>query len=222
MTTKPILIVAGEPNSIFFEIFLKSLQKKEIRAIKNPIIIIGNKNLLLIHMKKIKIKFKINEIDKDHFYYKKINNNQINIINVNFAFNKPFGKITTKSNEYIEESIDLALKLIKKYKFKTLINGPISKTHFLKKYPGMTEYFAQKVSKVGKEVMLIYNKKLSVSPLTTHLPLRKIFKKITKKNITKHIKTIDNFYKKIFKKKTLHWSYWLKSSLRNHRTILRG
>ena len=92
MTTKPILIVAGEPNSIFFEIFLKSLQKKEIRAIKNPIIIIGNKNLLLIHMKKIKIKFKINEIDKDHFYYKKINNNQINIINVNFAFNKPFAK----------------------------------------------------------------------------------------------------------------------------------
>ena len=59
----------------------------------------------------------------------------------------------------------MALKLIKKYKFKTLINGPISKTHFLKKkYPGMTEYFAQKVSKVGKEVMLIYNKKLSVSP----------------------------------------------------------
>ncbi len=202
MTSKPILIVAGEPNSIFFEIFLKTLKKKEIRSIKNPIIIICNKNLLLVHMKKIKIKFKINEIYKDNFHYEKLNNNQVNIINVSCVYNKPFGKITSKSNKYIEECIDLALRLIKIYKFKTLINGPISKTHFLKKkFPGMTEYFAQKVSKVGNEVMLIYNNSLSVSPLTTHLPVRKIFKKITKKNIINHVKIIENFYKKFLKKK---------------------
>ena len=46
----------------------------------------------------------------------------------------------------------------------------------------MTEYFASKTGNKNKEIMLIYNNILSVSPITTHLPLKKIFSKITKKN----------------------------------------
>ena len=42
MSYKPILIVAGEPNSIFFEIFFKALKKKY----KSPIILIASLNLL--------------------------------------------------------------------------------------------------------------------------------------------------------------------------------
>ena len=48
--------------------------------------------------------------------------------------------------------------------------------------------------------MLIYNKELSVSPLTTHLPLKKVHKKITKKKIINHIMVINRFYNKRFKK----------------------
>ena len=44
--------------------------------------------------------------------------------------------------------------------------------------------------------MLIYNKNLSVSPITTHLPLKNIFKKITRKEIIKQVITINKFYKK--------------------------
>ena len=47
MTIKPIIIVSGEPYSIFLEIFFKSLKKKKIQKLKNPIIIICSKNLLL-------------------------------------------------------------------------------------------------------------------------------------------------------------------------------
>ena len=39
MKINPIVIVAGEPYSIFFEIFFKSLKKKRIKKLKNPIII---------------------------------------------------------------------------------------------------------------------------------------------------------------------------------------
>jgi len=46
--------------------------------------------------------------------------------------------------------------------------------------------------------MLIYNKKLSVSPLTTHIPLGQVSKKINKLKIIKKVKIINNFYKKIF------------------------
>ena len=49
--------------------------------------------------------------------------------------------------------------------------------------------------------MLIYNNKLSVSPVTTHLPLTEVKKNITSKKIIKNVLTINSFYKKKLKKK---------------------
>ncbi len=46
--------------------------------------------------------------------------------------------------------------------------------------------------------MLIYNKELSVCPITTHLPLKLVTKKINKKIIFDKIKLINSFYKKNF------------------------
>lgn len=53
MRNKPILIVAGEPNSVFLEIFLKSINYKEY---KSPIILIMSLNLLKQQMKFLKKK----------------------------------------------------------------------------------------------------------------------------------------------------------------------
>ena len=81
------------------------------------------------------------------------------------------------------------------------INGPISKKFFLRsKYLGITEYLADK-TKTKKYAMLIYNKNLSVSPLTTHLPLKRVTKKINKKKIIESVNLIENFFKKHLKKK---------------------
>ena len=57
MNYKPIIIVAGEPNSIFFELFFKVIKKK----IKSPIILIASKELILKQAKilKTKINFRI-------------------------------------------------------------------------------------------------------------------------------------------------------------------
>ena len=49
--------------------------------------------------------------------------------------------------------------------------------------------------------MIIFNKKLSVSPITTHLALKNVNKNISKKKICTHIELINEFYKKNFKKK---------------------
>jgi len=50
MSNKPILIVAGEPNSIFVEILIKSLNLK----FKRPLVLIGSKNLFIKENKKLK------------------------------------------------------------------------------------------------------------------------------------------------------------------------
>ena len=52
---------------------------------------------------------------------------------------------------------------------------------FLKgRFNGITEYLAKKTNSKNP-VMLIYNKKLAVSPLTTHIPISKVPNKIKKK-----------------------------------------
>ena len=196
MTTKPILIVAGEPYSVFIEIYLKSLSKTKIKKMKKPIILICSKSLLVKQMKKFKYKYKIRDVSKSNLNSNELTNKKINLIDVDFKFKKTFDKISSKSKTYIESCLDIALSLIKKNNIKILINGPISKKHFLqKKFLGMTEYFAQKTNSKGEEVMLIFNKDLAVCPLTTHLPLKKIFKKITKDKIIKHVNKFHNFYR---------------------------
>ena len=192
MSIKPILVVSGEPNSIFLEIFFKSIKKNKI---KNPLILISSENILKKQMKKLKFKSNIKIINYKNFDYKKLNNKSINLINVNYNQKKAFDKISKKSNKFIENCFKVAFELIKKKKIYKLINGPISKKNFLKNDSlGMTEYISKKFS-TKNSCMLIYNKNLSVCPITTHLPIKKVAKNINKTSIKNKIALIDNFYK---------------------------
>ena len=198
MNSKYILIINGEPNSIFLEIFFKTLKKKKF---KNPIILISSKKIIELQMRYLNFKKKIRVLDFRKLNKYKLDNKSINLINVNYNQKRPFEKITTKSNNFISESFKLAIKIVKKYKIVKFINGPIVKKTFLqKKYLGITEYISKKFDIVNN-AMLIYNKDLSVCPLTTHLPLKSVTRKVTKKNILDKTELINNFYKKRLNKK---------------------
>ena len=193
MKNKPLIIVSGEPYSVFLEIFLKAFKKN---IYKKPIILIVSKILFIKQMKKLNFRFKINLIDKESFDLDKLSKKKINIINIDFKFEKTFDKISDKSNYYIEECFNVALKLMKENVGKGLINGPISKKEFLKeKFLGITEYLAHKTNKDNKVAMLIYNKKLSVCPITTHLPLKLVSKNLSKNKIINQVKIITDFYR---------------------------
>jgi 4-hydroxythreonine-4-phosphate dehydrogenase len=192
MSYKPILIVAGEPNSVFLEIFFKSLKSNKY---KSPLILICSKKLLIKQMKKFNFKKKINIINTININNRILKKNDINLINIGLNLNSFSKKNTTKSQIYIKECFDIAFKIIKKNITDKFINGPISKDKFLnKKFFGMTEYIANEF-KVKNSAMLIYNEELSVCPITTHLPLKSVPSKINRKLIIKKIKLIENFYK---------------------------
>ena len=196
MNYKPIIIVAGEPNSIFLEIFFKSLIKKKF---KSPILIICSYKLFLLQMKKLNYNFKINVLDINSIKLD-LKKNKINLINVHYKTHKAFEKISTKSNQYIENCFNIAIRLLTSGLSNKFINGPISKKHFLNnKHLGVTEYLAKKTN-CKKFAMLIYNKKLSVVPITTHLPIKLVAKNLNKKDIINKIQLIHYFYKKNFNK----------------------
>jgi 4-hydroxythreonine-4-phosphate dehydrogenase len=192
MKNEPIIIVAGEPNSIFLEIFFKSIK---IKKYKKPLILICSLQILKFQMKQLKFKKKIKILDVKKIDLYNLDNNFINLIDIKYKFNFTFDKISKKSNNYIKNSFDVAFKIIKSKISNKLINGPISKKYFLnKKYLGITEYIADKF-KIKKNAMLIYNNNLSVSPITTHLPLKFVSKKVSKKIILEKVFLINNFYK---------------------------
>ena len=195
MNYKPIIIVAGEPNSVFLEIFFKALKYKKY---KSPMILICSLKILNLQMKKFKIKKKINLLEISKLKSYNLNNKSINLINVNFNQKKVFEKISNTSNRYIQNCFEVAFDLIKNQYSNKFINGPISKKSFLnKKFLGITEFIAKKFS-TKKNAMLIYNKELSVCPVTTHLPLKFVSNSIKKKVIHEKIDLINRFYKKNF------------------------
>ena len=198
MNYKPIIVVAGEPFSVFLEIFFKS---KKNNKFKKPIILIVSEKLLIHQMKKLNYNFGINIVNKDKLDFNKLDKKKINVINVDFKFTKTFDNISDKSNSYIAKCFKVGLKILNEKKCSGLINGPISKKNFLKKtFLGITEYLAKKTNRENKVCMLIYNKKLSVSPVTTHLPLKHVHKYISKEKIINQVKLIKNFYLNEFKK----------------------
>ena len=197
MNYKPIIIVAGEPNSIFFELFFKVIKKK----INSPIILIASKKLITKQAKILKKKINFEITSEFEIIKKKNDLKKINLIDVDFKQSSGFSKITTKSNHYITNCFDVAIKLLKNNVSNKFINGPISKKTFLKKkFNGITEYLANKTN-TKKFAMIIYNKNLSVCPLTTHLPIKYVSKKIDKSEIINKVKLIDSFWKKKFNKK---------------------
>ena len=196
---KPIAIVAGEPNSISSEIIFKTWKFK--KKLNIPFLIIGSFDLLKLQKKKLRYKINIKKIDKN-FSYKELISNELPIININYKQKKPFEKISVKSNKYIFDCFSIALELSKMKKINGFINCPVSKeTLFKNKHQGITEFLANKSGKKGEEVMLIYNQKLAVTPITTHIPLSRVNREISKIKIIKKVLIIDNFYKKYLGKK---------------------
>ncbi len=197
--SKPIAIIAGEPNGIGSEIIFKSWLLRNKYQHKS-FFVIGNVKLLNKQKKKLKYKIKIKEINIDSFNKQNLKNDHLLVYNVDYKQKKSFEKISSNSNNYILECFDVAIKLALQKKIIGMINCPVSKEFlFKKKHQGITEFLSTKTARKGNEVMLIYNKNLSVSPITTHIALKKVSSKIKKNNIIKKIIIIEIFYKKIFK-----------------------
>ena len=93
MNYKPIIIVAGEPNSVFLELFFKTIKNNNF---KKPIILIGSKKLILLQMQKLSFNLEINLLNLKNLKLNTYNNKKINLINVDFKFKQAFEKISNK------------------------------------------------------------------------------------------------------------------------------
>ena len=142
MNKCPIMILCGEPNSVFSEIFVKATKRyKNV----NPIVLLGSKKLFKLQLRKLKLNYNFNLINFENNKLVNLSLKKINFLDVKYNFNKPFEKVSSKSNIYINQCFKILFEIIKYNKILGIINGPISKKFFLKnKFQGVTEFLASK------------------------------------------------------------------------------
>jgi len=198
MSYNRTIVIEGDPEGVFLELFFKTLKSK---SFKNYLILICSKNNLQKQMNKAKFKKKINLLDIKKTNEILLKKKEINLIDVKLKKTKN-KKLNNKNiKAYIEKCFEISFKLIKEGFANKLINGPVDKKIFLKnKFLGVTEYVSNKFNK-KKTGMLIYNKQLSVCPVTTHLPLKNVSRSINRSIIHDKINLVNNFYLKYLKLK---------------------
>ena len=194
---KKIIILAGDPNSINTEIIFKTWKKLN-NSIKKRLCIFGNYNLIRDQFKILKIKTKLNKIKNIE---DKIDIKKINIFNIDLNFTNPFKVSNISASNYVKNSLNLAHKLSSQKLVDGFINCPINKL-ILPKKNGVTEYLAKKCNvKKDTEVMLIKSGNFSVIPLTTHINVSQVSRKIKPDLIKKKIYSYNSWFKKTYKKK---------------------
>ena len=195
---KKIIIIGGDPNSINSEIICKVWRKISSKT-RDKIYLITNYNMFKAQKDKLNFKIKLEKVEN---ISKKLKLNNLKILDINLKFKNPFKVPNKESANFVIESLNLAHKLALNKEIKGIINCPIKKILLKKtKKIGVTEFLASKNNvEKDSEVMLIYNKKFSVSPLTTHINIDKITKRIKKDLLVKKIKTINKSFKKLFNK----------------------
>ena len=193
-----IIIVSGDPNSINSEIIYKSWKNLHMSKRKN-IYVISNYLLLKKQFKILKYSIKIVKVDSIN---DNLITNNLKILDIPLKFINPFKVPFRLSSIFIKKALNLAHNLALKKTVKGIINCPIDKRLLNKKNSGVTEYLASKCKiKDDSEAMLIKGKNLSVLPITTHINVKKISKKISEKLIMKKVFTFNNWFKLIYKKK---------------------
>ncbi len=166
---KLIAITIGDINGIGINILVKSWQEKKIKNF----ILITNIDILIKVLKKRKIKLAFNLVN-----YKK---NQ-------FIYVKKKLNIFTYKADSLEENTYKSLKygysLCANEKCIGVITLPLRKDIIKKKinknFIGHTEFF-KKIDKKNNVNMILFHKKIIISPLTTHLEVKKISKVISNK-----------------------------------------
>lgn len=186
--SKIIAITIGDINGIGIKLLIDSWKKNKI----NNFILFSDTKFIfkLFRLKKINIKINIikfkngNRINYDR--------NKINILTYNS--NSP------EDNTY--KSLKYAYMYCKKNICIGILTLPIRKDLIIKKvnssFKGHTEYF-QMLDKKKNSNMILYHDKIIISPITTHIQIKKVSKLISnKKFIYNQIFSLWNSLKKDF------------------------
>ena len=213
MKKKPIVISMGEPSGIGSEIVIKTWILRKKKQIK-PFFIVDNSERIESVIDYFNFKAKIKVIDSPEQVFD-IFQNFIPIFNIGKKIDFELGKPSQKNSKFVIESLKKSFEFVKKNQASSIITLPICKKTVKQNgfsFNGQTEYLGflsrKYINKNVNEIMILATtkptdsgKNLIVGLATTHIPLNKIIKSLTKKELKKKIIVFNDCLKKIWGKK---------------------
>jgi 4-hydroxythreonine-4-phosphate dehydrogenase len=179
-----ILLTCGDPNGIGPEIALKILCNNNIKA-KYSLKVLIPESVLLHYCNKLKLR--IPSYDDILFIQ-------------DFKLKVREGKSDNKAGRIAGDAIQIGTELCLNGKFDALVTMPISK-HSLSlagyAFTGHTE-FLKALTKSKDVIMIMYSEKLSVMPVTIHIPVGSVTKEFKKELLKTRLELLYKTYKEKF------------------------
>lgn len=202
---KPIIgITMGDPSGIGPEICVKALLEKQVIDLCSPIII-GDARFIksaLSLLKKTEIKINsFHNIKQADFSSAGI----INILDLGNADPKKLkpGQVSAESGKASIEYVEKAIKLAQNGEISAIATGPINKEAINKAgyhFQGHTELFAKRTNTKDFGMMFV-SSHFWLILATTHMPISKVSKSLTKEKVLNAIRLSNNAITKFRKKK---------------------
>jgi len=203
MIKKPTPVVGitmGDPSGIGPEIIMKSYERRGIRKLK--IVVIGDFGVMLAAYNMLNIKsFRLNRIENINECI--FNNELLNILDLKLIGKKELhpGKVQAVSGNAAFECIRIAVELVKSHSIHTIVTAPLNKEALQlagHHYSGHTEILAT-LTGTKDYAMLLYEKKLCVIHVSTHVSLLDAIARVKSDRIIKVIEMANAVMMKLGK-----------------------
>lgn len=180
MNNKGIVLTAGDPFGVGYEIILKCFLEKPFPEL----VVIGSKKVLEFYQEAYGLEYPIHCVEDIE---SKRELEAINVMDIDFNQEIHPGKNHSAAGKLALDSLKKAIKIIKSLKSNILVTAPINKAniaYFHPDFTGHTEFLAQAFH-LNDVTMMLTNEQITVALVTTHLPIEKVKSYI-------HISQVEN------------------------------
>ncbi|MBT7047420.1 MAG: 4-hydroxythreonine-4-phosphate dehydrogenase PdxA [Gammaproteobacteria bacterium] len=194
-----IVISTGEPAGIGPDL----LAKISPRQYKARLILVADPTLIQDRFNNLNCNISVVKFDPDNTF-----NDQsgFEIIPIPLAEPSIPGTLNVENASYVLEVLKLCCQGCLDNRFSAMVTGPVQKNIINQAgipFSGHTEFLAE-ICNIEKPVMLLASDDLRVALVTTHLPLKRVPKHITGKNITDTVHIINKDMRARFGLKSPH------------------
>ena len=176
LMTDTIVITAGEPAGIGFDIVLQTLQQ---HTWDKKLVVIADPELLAYRAQQLDIAINFQIYDASNPQGSSMD--MITVLPVSCPYPVVAGQLDARNASYVLETLEVAAKGCLSGEFSAMVTAPIHKGIINEagiKFSGHTEFLAE-LSGSKLPVMMLAADKLRVSLATTHLPVSQVSAAIT-------------------------------------------
>ncbi len=184
-------ITHGDFNGIGYEVILKALDDNRIFELCTPIIY-GSAKIAAFYRKGMELQGSQPVQIQDPSQARKDACNIINVIGQE-AHIEP-GASTKEAGEAAFAALERAVADLRSGAIDVLVTAPINKHNTqseLFSFPGHTEYLEASIGDGARSLMVLFNERLRVALVTTHLPIAKVAGEITTEKILEKLELFN-------------------------------